>query len=174
LLQKLAYDANRQKGDPLSVGLVEARRAFAETAIRVVRVFDPRQDNKLIARHDRVARELNHREVLERFGIAEHLRVTDGDEISDGAVIQRGTEGQSVVRYVGTYVNGDGMRTLMTPAQGRHTYATREEAQAWVDAVTSNNSGSTIRDVWGDNPRFEVRPCPCWSGHFDPQNVWFD
>jgi hypothetical protein len=28
---KVAYDANRQKGDPLNVGLVEARKAFAET-----------------------------------------------------------------------------------------------------------------------------------------------
>jgi hypothetical protein len=28
---KVAYDANREKGDPLNVGLVEARKAFAET-----------------------------------------------------------------------------------------------------------------------------------------------
>ncbi len=80
----------------------------------------------------------------------------------------------SVTRFVGTYVNKDGERTLMTPSQGRHTYATAEEAQAWVDAVTANNSASTVRQVWGDNPRFEVRPCPCYPVHFDPQNVWFE
>lgn len=28
---KLAYDANRQKGDPLNVGLAQAKRAFVET-----------------------------------------------------------------------------------------------------------------------------------------------
>lgn len=80
----------------------------------------------------------------------------------------------SVTRYVGTYVNKDGERTLMTPAQGRNTYATAEEAQAWVDAVTKNNGSDTIKQVWGDNPRFEVRACPCYPGHFDPQTVWFD
>jgi hypothetical protein len=80
----------------------------------------------------------------------------------------------SVTRYVGTYVNKDGMRTLMAAAQGRHTYATAAEAQAWVNAVASNNVASTIKQVWGDNPRFEVRPCPCYPRHFDPQTVWFD
>lgn len=77
-----------------------------------------------------------------------------------------------VIRYVGTYINKDGYRTLMTPAQGRHTHATREEAQAWLDAVTGNNSQDTIRQVWGDNPRFEVRPVPCYPGHHDPMSVW--
>lgn len=80
---------------------------------------------------------------------------------------------ESVTRYVGTYVNKDGQRTLMTAAQGRNTYATEAEAQAWVDAVIGNNP-NTIRQVWGDNPRFEVRPCPCYPNHFDPQTVWFD
>jgi hypothetical protein len=81
---------------------------------------------------------------------------------------------QSVTRYVATYVNSDGMRTLMTPAQGRHTFETATEAQSWIDAVTNVNSADTVRQVWGDNPRFEVRPCACWPGHFDPKGVWFD
>lgn len=81
---------------------------------------------------------------------------------------------QAVIRYAGTYVNKKGMRTLMQPAQGRFTYETVVEAQAWVDAVTTNNSADRIREVWGDNPRFEVRPCKCWPGHFDPIGVWFD
>lgn len=81
---------------------------------------------------------------------------------------------KSVVRYVATYVKGDGMRTLMTAAQGRYTYATAEQAQAWVDAVTGNNSADAVRQVWGENPKFEVRACDCYPGHFDPQNVWFD
>jgi len=80
----------------------------------------------------------------------------------------------SVIRYVATYVNSHGARTLMGAAQGRNTYKTAEEAQAWIDAVISNTSACTIRQIWGDNPRFEVRPCPCWPGNFDPQNVWFE
>jgi hypothetical protein len=81
---------------------------------------------------------------------------------------------QSVTRYVGTYINADGQRTLMVASQGRNTHATREAAQAWLDAVTANNSEHAVKQVWGDNPRFEVRPCPCYPVHFDPQNVWFE
>jgi hypothetical protein len=80
---------------------------------------------------------------------------------------------ESVTRYVATYVNRDSMRTLMGAAQGRFTYASAEAAQRWIDAVTAINSADTIRQVWGDNPQFEVRPCPCYPGHFDPQTVWF-
>lgn len=79
-----------------------------------------------------------------------------------------------VLRYVGTYVNANGDRTLMGPAQGRNTFETQEAAQSWVDAVTANNSADTIRQVFGDDPQFEVRPCPCWPGHFDPKTVWFN
>jgi len=81
---------------------------------------------------------------------------------------------QPITRYVATYVNAKGMRTLMTAAWGSNTYATANEAQAWIDAVTENNSADRVREAWGDNPRFEVRPCPCWPGHFDPQTIWFD
>lgn len=80
----------------------------------------------------------------------------------------------SVTRYVATYVNQQGARTLMCAAQGRNTYATAEEAQAWIDAVTKNNSDDTVRGLWGMDPRFEVRQCPCWPTHFDPKTVWFD
>lgn len=81
---------------------------------------------------------------------------------------------ESVTRHVGTYINKDGMRTLMGPAQGRNTFATAADAQAWVDAVSKNNSADTLRQVWGDDPRFEVRECPCYPNHFDPQTVYFD
>lgn len=80
----------------------------------------------------------------------------------------------SVTRYVGTYVNQNGQRTLMTAAQGRNTFATREDAQAWVDAVTMHHGPFAARQIWGDDPRFEVRPCPCYPVHFDPQTCWFD
>lgn len=80
---------------------------------------------------------------------------------------------ESVTRYVGTYITRDGQRTLMAAAQGRNTYATAAEAQTWVDAVTSNNAADTLKQLWGEDPRFEVRPCPCWPGHFDPQTCWF-
>jgi hypothetical protein len=80
----------------------------------------------------------------------------------------------SVTRYVVTYINGHGMRTLAYHAWGQYTYATEAEAQAMLDATIANNSESTIRQIFGDNPKFEVRPCSCWPGHFDPKTVWFD
>lgn len=72
-----------------------------------------------------------------------------------------------VIRYVATVPCKDGIgRTLMLPAQGRHTHATPEEAQSWIDSylATLDQFG---RDV-------QVRPCKCYPGHFDPMNVWFD
>ena len=79
----------------------------------------------------------------------------------------------SVIRYVATYVHNHGMRTLMTSAQGRYTYATADEAQAWIDAVRKNNDQDTLIALWGADT-FEVRPCECWPGHFDPKGVWFE
>lgn len=79
----------------------------------------------------------------------------------------------TVIRYVPTYINNDGMRTLMRNAQGRDTFATESEAQDWIDAVTANNGGDMVRQIWGANPQFSVRPCPCWPGHFDPKTIWF-
>jgi hypothetical protein len=84
------------------------------------------------------------------------------------------TTEDSVTRYVPTYVGKDGMRTLMCAAQGRNTYATEAEAQAWIDAVTKANSADLLRSIWGDNPQFAVRPCACWPGHHDPKGVYFD
>lgn len=81
---------------------------------------------------------------------------------------------ESVIRFVPTYINKDGMRTLMRKSQGRDTFATEDEAADWIAAVITNNNADTIKQIWGDNPRFEVRPCPCYPGHFDPQTVWFD
>jgi hypothetical protein len=79
----------------------------------------------------------------------------------------------AITRYVATYINARGERTLMCAAQGRNTYATAAEAQAWLDAVTTNNSPDTLRQIWGNNPRFRVRAVECWPGHHDPQRTIF-
>lgn len=79
-----------------------------------------------------------------------------------------------VIRYVATYVNRDGMRTLMNAAQGRHTYDTPEQAQAWINACRQHNNADTLRSVYGPTDTYEVRPCECWPGHGDPKGVYFD
>jgi hypothetical protein len=81
---------------------------------------------------------------------------------------------ESVTRYVCTYINSEGERTLIGPAQGRLTYATREEAETHLAAIMGNNTAKTIAEVYGSNPQPEVRPCPCYPGHFDPQTIWFE
>lgn len=77
-----------------------------------------------------------------------------------------------VIRYVVTVPCKDGVgRTLMHPCQGRYTYATQEEAQAWIDGYMANNSQRTLDEFGRD---LQARPCRCYPGHFDPQGVWFD
>ena len=80
----------------------------------------------------------------------------------------------TVTRYVVTYINRHGMRTLASPAQGRFTYDTAAEAERYR-AVLSDMRKSVVKQVYGaEDPRFEVRPCKCWAGHFDPVGVYFE
>ena len=80
----------------------------------------------------------------------------------------------SIIRYVVTYVNREGMREIAGPSQGRFTFTDADDAECYLRAVLSNTSKSTINQIWGDNPQFEVRPVPCYPGHFDPKTRWFD
>lgn len=79
---------------------------------------------------------------------------------------------KGVTRYVVTHIGDDGMRTLAHAQQGRCTYATAAEAQAWIDAALRNNSMSTLRSLYGFP--LEVRPCECWPNHHDPMGVYFE
>lgn len=81
---------------------------------------------------------------------------------------------QTVVRYVPTYVNKDGMRTLISAAQGGNTFPSAKAAQRYLRQVLKNNSADVLRRSFGDDPRFEVRPVECWAGHFDPCRIYFD
>lgn len=78
---------------------------------------------------------------------------------------------EHVIRYVVTKINEDGIRVMSGARQGRHTYATQEEAQSWLDAALKNNSADTIARFL---PDAEVRPCRCYPGHFDPMQYSFD
>lgn len=80
----------------------------------------------------------------------------------------------SVTRYVATYINKDGLRTLMHAQQGQHTFATEAEAQRWIDACRKNNSSDVLKRTYGEKDTYEVRPCACYPGHFDPIGIYFD
>jgi hypothetical protein len=70
-------------------------------------------------------------------------------------------------RWVLTHRTG-GPRTLVSPAQGRYTYATREEAQKKLDAIKEGVETTLgLREL-------EVREVECYPIHFDPKTRWFD
>lgn len=79
---------------------------------------------------------------------------------------------ETVTRYVITHIGSDGLRTLASAAQGRHTFATREEAETWLERCLSVNSESTLRSLYG--LPLEVRACQCYPGHCDPCGLYFD
>lgn len=73
-------------------------------------------------------------------------------------------------RWVVTHVGKDGMRTMCFPHQGRYTMATREEAQAWIDACMKNTP-DTAASVYG--LPLEPRETECWPDSYDPKQVYF-
>ena len=77
----------------------------------------------------------------------------------------------TVTRYVVTHIGDHGLRTLISAAQGRNTYATRAEAEAHMLAILKNNSVETLKSVYG--LPLEVRACQCYPGHFDPVGIYF-
>jgi hypothetical protein len=83
----------------------------------------------------------------------------------------------TITRYAATFVNKDGMRTLMTPNQGRCLFDTMEEARKWLDAVIKpgTNSESTLASVYGppDKRKFAVRPVECYENG-DAVGIYFN
>jgi hypothetical protein len=79
----------------------------------------------------------------------------------------------AVTRYVLTYKPDNGMRTLAFAAQGRNTFATPEEAGEALE-LWSGPEGLPKAFSPSEVASLEVRPCPCWPGHFDPCGIYFD
>ena len=77
-----------------------------------------------------------------------------------------------VIRWVVTAQRPGESRRLAAAMQGRHTYATREEAQDVLYSIVENNRPGLLEEVGLVN--LEVRECECYPGHFDPIGCWFD
>lgn len=73
-----------------------------------------------------------------------------------------------VERYVVTHVGRHGVRTLAHAQQGRNTYATAGEAQAWIDACIASSRNLGVFGL-----PLEVREARCYPGHFDPAQIYF-
>lgn len=81
---------------------------------------------------------------------------------------------KSVTRYVITYRDHEGTRRMVGAAQGRNTYAEKVEATEYLGHLLKNNSPDTLTMVFGTEPLFSVRECPCYPNHFDPMQTIFD
>lgn len=79
----------------------------------------------------------------------------------------------TVTRYVITQQRPGQLRALALPAQGRNTFATREEAERALDAYIGSDFNRP-EDIARYFSNAEVRPCECWAGHFDPVGIYFD
>jgi hypothetical protein len=99
-------------------------------------------------------------------------------------VIVRPSDEKGAVRWAVTVMGRDGLRTLMSANQGRNFRDDQRSAQIYLEAVTGNNSRDTLRQLYGDNPGFQVRPVECWvmrDGNGNPtgetgdaRGVYFD
>ena len=82
---------------------------------------------------------------------------------------------EHVVRFVVTYNRAHGGNRVLAHAQhGCCTYATPEQAQAWISAAQAANTPEQLRSVYGDVDTFQVRAAACWVDHHDPMGCWFD
>ena len=77
-----------------------------------------------------------------------------------------------LIRFTVTFVNKEGWRTLAMQNTGKNHYETRELAQKLLDSMLRVNSVDTLNQVFGVNPRFEVREVECYA-HGDAKTCWF-
>jgi hypothetical protein len=103
------------------------------------------------------------------------LAICYPDELRNGRL---GRESRArVVRqmFALTFVNRDGVRTLMKANQGRHHFDEREAAQAALDALVANNKRETLAEVWGEQAvdTLAVREVACYA-HGDAIGIFFD
>lgn len=72
-----------------------------------------------------------------------------------------------------TFVTKNGLRTLVTPAQGRYMKKTREEADQDLKDLLANNTEDRLAEVFGKQAlgTFRVDPFDCYD-HGDPKSVY--
>jgi len=77
--------------------------------------------------------------------------------------------------YQVTCITKQGLRSLITAAQGRHMHATREEAETWLAAFLANNSTDRLASIYGAQAldTFRVDPFECYD-HGDPVGIYVE
>jgi hypothetical protein len=74
------------------------------------------------------------------------------------------------MRWVVTHVGASG-RTMTFPCQGRHAFATREEAERQLRLF---EPGLREKVIGAAADTLEVREVECWTMDGDPKRVYFD
>ena len=77
--------------------------------------------------------------------------------------------------YVPVYTDRYGCRALMRSSCARDTFATRDEAHAWLEAIVRENSPERLAEIWGRQAlgTFGVRLVETWPSG-DPKFTILD
>lgn len=80
----------------------------------------------------------------------------------------------SNIRFGVTCIDIDGNRKLAVPAQARHLYDRREDAEEWLRAVLARPDNlDRLRQIHGPQAlgTYRVDPFDCWE-HGDPKGIF--
>lgn len=74
-----------------------------------------------------------------------------------------------------SFVNKNGLRTMLGPNQGRYMKETRAEAQELLDAIMQESGEQRLVEVCGEQARgtFRVDPFHCYA-HGDAKGIYVD
>ena len=77
--------------------------------------------------------------------------------------------------YVPVCLDRHGCISLMLPAQGRHTFPTREAAKEWLAAIVRENIPPRLAEIYGPQAlgTFSVRLVETWPSG-DPKGTVLD
>lgn len=78
------------------------------------------------------------------------------------------------LKFALTFVNSQGLRVLAHANDGRMTWKTKKEGEAYLNNMLKNNSKETLESIFGENPKFEVREVVCYSNGEVTQAVFED
>jgi hypothetical protein len=74
-----------------------------------------------------------------------------------------------------TYINKTGLRTLLGPAQGRHMFHSREDAEDFLEALANNTGFDRLAQIYGPQcvGTLRVDSFECYD-HGDPVSIYVD
>jgi len=78
------------------------------------------------------------------------------------------------IKFALTFINSEGLRVLAHQNDGRMTWKTKKEGEIHLNNMITNNSKDTIKSIFGENPKFEVKEVVCYSNGEVIQAVFED